>query len=328
MATMATKASSPTGTHEVAYSAASKLSYRDRNRPKQAPKRLHENTVRRRCGRARQLFQAAVRYRLIDRNPFSELKGVSVLANKSREYFITRAAADAVLTACPDAQWKLLFALSRYGGLRCPSEILTLRWGDIDFERNRIVVRSPKTEHHEGKDFRVVPLFPELRPYLQAVLDELLADFDPKTHRLSEQPVIARYRDVNANLRTQLLRILAKAGVKPWPKLFQNLRASRATELAAAFPGHVAAAWLGHSTTVAQKYYWQVTDADFDRATRLGDVVQNPVQSTAESTRNTSSTNMPIVLSTDGYDPLPNVTTLPMAEAGLEPARGLPPTGF
>ena len=53
------------------------------------PKRLQENTIRRRCGRARQLFQAAVRHRLIARNPFAELKGVSVLANKSRDYFVT-----------------------------------------------------------------------------------------------------------------------------------------------------------------------------------------------------------------------------------------------
>jgi hypothetical protein len=30
----------------------------------------------------------------------------------------------------------------------------------------------PKTEHHEGKEFRVVPIFPELRPYLNAAWDE------------------------------------------------------------------------------------------------------------------------------------------------------------
>ncbi|HAY82860.1 MAG TPA: hypothetical protein DCY79_23880 [Planctomycetaceae bacterium] len=29
------------------------------------------------------------------------------------------------------------------------------------------------------------------------------------------------------SLRTQLLRIIKKAGVNPWPKLFHNLRASR-----------------------------------------------------------------------------------------------------
>jgi hypothetical protein len=35
-------------------------------------------------------------------------------------------------------------------------------------------------------------------------------------------------------------------------------------------PGHVAAAWLGHSRIVAHEHYWQVTDADFKRATQQG----------------------------------------------------------
>jgi integrase len=114
----------------------------------------------------------------------------TVRRNKSRYYFVSRDEAQAVLDTCPNDQWKLLFALSRYGGLRCPSEHLALRWGDIDWEGGRITIRSPKTEHHEGKGERVIPLFTELRPHLQAVLDELLEDFDPKEMRLSEQPVI------------------------------------------------------------------------------------------------------------------------------------------
>lgn len=78
--------------------------------------------------------------------------------------------------------------------------------------------------------------------------------------------VITGYRDRATNLRTQLQRIIKRAGAEPWPKLFQNLRASRATELAAEFPAHIGAAWLGHSTLIAQKHYWQVTDADFQKA--------------------------------------------------------------
>lgn len=109
----------------------SQTSQRDRQKVKQGVKQLQENTIRRRCGRARQLFAAAVRHRLIDRNPFAELRGVSVLPNKSRDFFVTREIAKQVLAACPDAQWKLLFALSRYGGLRCPSEHLALTWKDI-----------------------------------------------------------------------------------------------------------------------------------------------------------------------------------------------------
>ena len=241
-------------------------------------KTLAENTVRRICGRAKQFFRAAQRKKLIVESPFTDMKGTSVTANRSRDYFVTRDEAMAVLDACPDAEWKLLFALSRFGGLRCPSEHLALTWGDVNWERERITVRSPKTAHHEGHEERVMPLFPELRPYLQAALDELLMDFDPKEKRLSEQPIITRYRDTNANLRTQLLRIIKRAGLTAWPKLFQNLRASRATELAAEHPGHVAAAWLGHSNTVADKHYRQVTDADFDRALRAAKTLQSATE--------------------------------------------------
>ncbi|MCO6455094.1 MAG: tyrosine-type recombinase/integrase [Pirellulaceae bacterium] len=180
-----------------------------------------------------------------------------MLSNRNRDHFVSQDDAERVLQACPDVEWRLLFALSRFGGLRCPSEHLALTWDCIDWERNRMLVRSPKTEHHEGHAERWVPLFPELRPHLEAAFDAALPG---ATH------VITRYRDANANLRTQLCRIVRRAGLSPWPKLFQNLRASRATELAAAHPAHVAAAWLGHSQLIARKHYWQVTDEDFERA--------------------------------------------------------------
>src|SRR5438132_1679211 len=78
--------------------------------------------------------------------------------------------------------------------------------------------------------------------------------------------VITRYRDSNTNLRTQLQRIIRKAGQSAWPKLFHNLRASRETELAAEYPIHVVCKWIGHGALIAQKHYLQVTDADFERA--------------------------------------------------------------
>ena len=79
------------------------------------------------------------------------------------------------------------------------------------------------------------------------------------------------------NLRTQLLRIIAKAGLTPWPKLFQNLRSTRETELAENNPLHVVVAWLGNSQLIAAKHYLQVTDEHFTQAT-----TQNPTQSGAE----------------------------------------------
>ena len=80
----------------------------------------------------------------------------------------------------------MLFALSRYGGLRCPSKHLALNWADVDWERSRITRETPKTEHHEGGDPRVVPLFPELRPYLEECFEQA----EPGTEH-----VITRYRD-------------------------------------------------------------------------------------------------------------------------------------
>ena len=158
---------------------------------------------------------------------------------------------------CPDAQWRLIIALSRYGGLRCPSEHLALTWGDVDWERNRLNVRSPKTEHYRGGESRAVPLFPELRPYLEEAFE--LAE--PGT-----QHVVTRYRDSSANLRTQFLRIIRRAGVESWPKLFHNLRASRQTELENQFPSHVVCDWMGNSHAVARKHYLQTTEEHFARA--------------------------------------------------------------
>src|SRR5688572_15355886 len=84
----------------------------------------------------------SMRKRLIADNPFADMKGVTVRSNRSRDYFITRADAAKVLDACPDAQWRLIFALSRFGGLPCPSETLSLRWADVDLAAGRMVVLS------------------------------------------------------------------------------------------------------------------------------------------------------------------------------------------
>ena len=239
---------------------------------RKADEGLAPNTVRKRVSNAKQFLQDAVEHDLIEKNPFAKLIG-TVGSNRERDFFIDRATAEKVLDACPDSQLRLLFALSRFGGLRCPSEHLALTWADVNWHEGKILVRSSKTEHHEGKATRLVPMFPELRPYLEQVWDEAVPGVDH---------VITRYRDANANLRTQLNRILRKAGVAPWPKLFHNLRASRSTELAADFPAHVAAAWLGHSTLIANKHYWQVTDDNFAKA--IG-AARNPAQQALETNR-------------------------------------------
>lgn len=71
--------------------------------------KLSDNTIRRRSGIAKQFFRQAVKQRLIVENPFADLLA-AVRRNEKRCYFISREEAQKVLDACPDAQWRLLFA--------------------------------------------------------------------------------------------------------------------------------------------------------------------------------------------------------------------------
>jgi integrase len=231
-------------------------------------KKMSENTVRKHVQIAKQFFAAALRRGLIDSNPFADLRS-TVQPNPDRFYFVSRQEADKVLAACPDSQWCAIFALCRYGGLRCPSEVLALKWSDVDLENGKIIVNSCKTEHHIGGAKRTIPLFPDLRPYLQALYNEA----GPGVGCGFSTPVITRYRDADQNLRTGLERIIRRAGLTPWEKLFQNLRSTRQTELADHYPSHVICAWIGNSKPVAAKHYLQVTDEHFRKA------AQNPAQS-------------------------------------------------
>ncbi len=215
-----------------------------------------ENTLRRRCGRARQFFTAAIKAKLIDENPFDGMP-VTVSGNKSKERFITESESLKILEACPNAEWRLIFSLCRYGGLRCPSEVLALTWEDIIWDSSRIMVTSPKTEHHKGHETRVIPLFPEL---LKALMEVQELAVEKTVH------VITRYRSSTQNLRTELNRIVKRAGVIPWQKPFQNLRSTRETELMESYPAHVVCGWIGNSEAVARKHYLQTTDMHFEKA--------------------------------------------------------------
>ncbi len=219
--------------------------------------------------RARQFFAYAVKKGLIVKSPFAEVTAGSQ-DNPERKQFVPRDHITKVLEAAPNVEWRLLIALARYGGLRNPSETLRLKWDDILWDQNRIVVTSKKTKRYTP--MRVIPLFPELKPFLDDAWEQAP---DDATY------CIERYRSQDVNMRTQLLRILKRAGVKPWPRLWHNLRGSRETELANQYPIHVAAEWIGNSPAIAAKHYLTVTDDHFNQAVADSRVVQGVVSQLA-----------------------------------------------
>lgn len=217
---------------------------------------LAEATAAGHCKRAKQFFASAKRSGIILNNPFDGVR-VGSQSNDERHYFVSREATGKLLAECRSNRQRLIVALARYGGLRIPSELVGLRWSEVDWEKGRMVVHSPKTKRHRGKECRVIPIWPEIRPYLERAWDEA---------EVGEDRILPDM-DGEKNLRTWMGKLILRAGMTPWPRMWVNMRSSRATELAEEYPAHVCEAWLGHSEIIARKHYRQVTDEHFDRAT-------------------------------------------------------------
>ncbi len=228
---------------------------------KQQPRRtsLSENTVRRRSGLAKQIFSFAVKMRWIAENPFKELV-CSVTANEERMQYVPAEVISKAIEAAPNAEWRAIIALARFGGLRIPSELAKMTWNDIDFVAGRMTIRASKTEHHRGKGIRFCPIFPKLRPYLE----ELAEIAEPGNKTSFSDRVFPNGGD-SANLRTGFLRILERAGVTAWPKLFQNLRASCETDLLEHYPVKDVCSAIGNTQAIAMKHYAMAKDEIFDR---------------------------------------------------------------
>ena len=218
-------------------------------------KRMAKATVSKHIKRTKTMFNHAVRDGLLDSSPFADQKGGNE-SNKDRHHFVDRQTTAAVLDACPDHDWRMVFALARFAGMRCPSEVTRLQWSDVLWDSRRLRIESPKT------GLRFCPIFPELAP----LLDAAFADA-PEGARY----VVGRYGGGDAaNLSTQLKRIIERAGCIPWPKTFINLaRSTRRTELQNHHPSHVVDAWLGHDYATAAKHYLQVTPDHWEAGVNL-----------------------------------------------------------
>ncbi len=227
---------------------------------------LANSTIGKRLRDAKAFFTGAIRNGILERNPFDGVSHHST-PNEDRKFFITLEDTLKLIEAAPNTDWRVMIALGRFGGLRSPSEVLSLKWDGFDWERSRFRVDSPKTEHHPGGAYRMVPMFPELRPFLEEAWDAA-----------EEGAVYVIGNDVyrkaamgpngwrSCNVRTQLRRIIKRAGLQPWPKTWHNLRSSRETELFRRHPIKAVCNWIGNSPKVAMKHYAQTTEADFAAA--------------------------------------------------------------
>ena len=237
-------------------------------------KALGENGKRTHMSLGKMFLNAAKRRKLVEQNPF-EFQKTSLVLNRSRDFYLTRANALKIIEACPDTQWKLIFALWRFAGLR-KMEIFHLRWEHVLWDSGRMLVTNSKTAHNEGKESRFVPIG-DILPWLETAFDEA-----PE----GAQRVITRFIELNANLAKPLEKIIEAAGLTVWPKLIQNLRAScDADWLDSGNSAHVVAKWIGHSVKVQNDNYAQVDDHHFDQFNTKAKALQIQAAEEAEKTR-------------------------------------------
>ena len=111
---------------------------------------------------------------------------------------------------------------------------------------------------------RTVPLFPEVRE----CLDPLWESADE-----GQVLILPRHQVTGSALKKELTAVCEKLKIPTWKKPWQNMRATRETELTAeGHPIHNVCHWLGNSPSTALKHYNQVsmviTASDAARATR------------------------------------------------------------
>jgi integrase len=199
---------------------------------------LGETTIRNYSRDAKTIFNAAVDREIIPRNPFAKLK--SAVQRSNKDGYVNIETAAAVLNECHDIQWKVIFALGRFAGLRTPSETHRLTWDNVNWEKSLLTVYAPKT-----KSTRIVPIVADLL----GILREAYFDAPERATRIV---TLSGHR---SNLHRGLEKIICRAGVAPWDDLFQTLRVSAEVDFKRHFPESSVLRWIGHSGTVSSNHY-------------------------------------------------------------------------
>ena len=82
-----------------------------------------------------------------------------------------------------------------------------------------------------------------------------------KATKIIDLPTNNRHRKMKA--------IIKKAGVEPWPDLFQHLRRCCRTQwLNEGLPPHAVSRWMGHGHKVGDEHYTMLTDDIVERVTQ------------------------------------------------------------
>jgi len=249
------------------------------------------SVVWKRLQQVNEFFKAMLEDQLIESNPFKNVKHRPDYGDE-RKVYIPAEDIHQVMEYTPDAEWRLIIALWRFGGLRRSSEVLRLKWEHVLWDQGKIIVPSCKTARH-GKSQRIIPIFHELELPLQECWEQA----KPGSVYLIEKhcpPKMKRSKDRKegnreTNLMTTFNKIVLRAGLNPWPMPGNNMRGSLVTDLYnGKYPEigiHTIATWIGHSPEIALKHYTRVKEDDYEKV--------RGKKCATDTTKNTLSCDVP-----------------------------------
>lgn len=212
--------------------------------------------------RIKTIFAGAVEDGIISSSPAKCLKEERSLKriDRSRQQFVDAETSKSVLEKLPGVAWKLIFALMRFQGLR-RHEVFAIDWVNIDLSSRELTIPA---ETKTG--WRSMPIFPEILDLLVTI---------PQQSRTGKVVQWSRSQEsVTQLLKRHVETILGEGNC--WPKVCQQLRSTRRTELDAEFEPYVVNEWLGHDSRTAERHYQQVTPAHLQRASMMRTVSEVP----------------------------------------------------
>ena len=218
---------------------------------KRTEKKISESHVSKMVANTRTLFGFAVKRGLLAMNPFDHIKRGNEQGDTSKRREVTAEVMQRVINAAPDAEWRLAIVMWRYTGAR-KSEPMNMKVRDVylggEQEGSVMHIVDAKLGH-----IKEVPVFPEIMPYLIELL-ELRSSPD--------EYLFPTLRRKGERIDKAFRGIIKKAGCEIWPRLFNNLRATRANEIERVHGGLLESKWVGHSSKTFMKHYGNVQQAD------------------------------------------------------------------
>ncbi len=195
------------------------------------------------------VFTFAVERDWIVRNPF---KGLVVRSdhNEETEFYVTRAMFERATGFAKTDARRFALILARFAGLRIPSEIRMMRFGD--FKRDTFTV------HEDTKTgSREVPFFHELRePFGRLRYGKKDSDFVFPRRIVGERCLRHYFR---RKIIESEIDVCGLGPGVPWPKFFVNLRSSCITDYAdLGYSEKALDAIFGNSERIRKRHYIQL----------------------------------------------------------------------